>query len=312
MSRKSRFEYIGEKRRAYAKSGKAKPGHPGHGRRSVEPDKADRVRELPRPDECPDCGGRLLDFGTSSRTLRDCALYRFRGTRSSSVAVEVFRGSAGTTTTDRYPGYDNTVPGKHTWCFEHIRRNFLELLKSEPDNREYNKFIPALVDLLKQAMKLRGRRLPLAKHIREGDRIKKEILRIAATRVKDGALQAKCDIFLEHPNKLWHWIKKPNIPAENNWAERCIRNTVIFRKTGFGSQGEAAMADRETLQSVMETLSLRHKDPVGVLAEARKAYKPRFRRGMTAEERQMAKEAAAEKVADVLFPRDGRTKPKRE
>ena len=93
-----------------------------------------------------------------------------------------------------------------------------------------------------------GRRLPLAKHIREGDRIKKEILRIAATRVKDGALQAKFDIFLEHPNKLWHWIKNPNIPAENNWAERCIRNTVIFRKTGFGPQGEAAMADRETLQ----------------------------------------------------------------
>ena len=53
-------------------------------------------------------------------------------------------------------------------------------------------------------------------------------------------------------------------------------------------------------------------DPVGVLAEALKAYKPRFRRGMTAEERRMAKEAAAEKVADVLFPRDGRTKPKRE
>lgn len=72
------------------------------------------------------------------------------------------------------------------------------------------------------------------------------------------------------------------------------------------------MADREILQSVMETLSLRHEDPVGVLAEALKAYEPRFRRGMSAEERQKAKDAAAEKVADVLFPRDGRTKPKRE
>ena len=39
-----------------------------------------------------------------------------------------------------------------------------------------------LVDLLKQAMKLRGRNLPLAKHIREGKRIKREILKIAATR----------------------------------------------------------------------------------------------------------------------------------
>ena len=89
---------------------------------------------------------------------------------------------------------------------------------------------------------------------------------------------------------------------------------LLARIDAFKVEGEdeAAMADRETLQSVMETLSLRHKDPVGVLAEALKAYKPRFRRGMTAEERRMAKEAAAEKVADVLFPRDGRMKPKRE
>ena len=56
---------------------------------------------------------------------------------------------------------------------------------------------------------------------------------------------------------------------------------------------------------------LRHEDPVGVLAEALKAYKPKFKRGMSAEERQKAKDAVAEKAADVLFPRDGRTKPKR-
>jgi len=33
---------------------------------------------------------------------------------------------------------------------------------------------------------------------------------------------------------------------------------------------------------------------------------------MTEAERRAAKSEAAEKVADILFPRDGRTKPKRE
>ena len=103
--------------------------------------------------------------------------------------------------------------------------------------------------------------------------------------MRDGTLQAEFGIFLEHPDRLWHWIGDPTVPAENNWAERCIRNTAVFRKTGFGSQGEAAMADREILQGVMETLDLRHEDAVGVLAEALKAYKPGFRRGMSAEER---------------------------
>lgn len=417
------------------RQGGAKPGHPGHGRKTVAKEDADQARDLPCPDECPDCGGKILGLGVSSRTLRDCAppryvtirldahegwcphcmkkvspprpddvlphsattvrcdaqtladhylhhmtvgtisrrsglnrstihgkehdlaeilapcagrilddwrrasvkaadettwpcngvpgyvygffskdcaLYRYRGTRSSSVAAEVFKGSTGTTTTDRFAGYDNTVPGKHQWCFEHIKRNFLELLNREPENREYLKYIPPLVDLLRQAMKLRSLGLPPEEHVREGERIKKAILGIAATRVKDGALQAKFDIFLEHPNKLWHWTEDPDIPAENNWAERCIRNTVIFRKTGFGSQGEAAMADREVLQSVMETLRLQHEDPVGVLADALKAYRPKFRRGMTPDERRTAKEEAAKKVADVLFPRKEHTKPKRE
>lgn len=417
------------------RQGGAKPGHLGHGRRAVARENADQVRDIPCPDECPDCGGKLLDFGVSGRTLRDCAppryvtirldahegwcphcgkkvsppcpddvlphsattvrcdaqtladhylhhmtvgtisrrsglnrstihgkehdlaeilapcvdrilddwrkapvkaadettwpcngvpgyvygffskdcaLYRYRGTRSSSVAVEVFKGSTGTTTTDRFAGYDNTVPGKHQWCFEHIKRNFLELLKREPGNREYQKYIPPLVDLLKQAMKLRGQGLPLKEHVRWGEHIKKDILAIAATRVKDGALQARFDIFLEHPNKLWHWVGDPNIPAENNWAERCIRDTVIFRKTGFGSQGEAAMADREILQSVMETLRLRYEDPAAVLADALRSYKPGFRCGMSKDERRAAKMAASEKVADILFPRDERMKPKRE
>ena len=61
----------------------------------------------------------------------------------------------------------------------------------------------------------------------------------------------------------------------------------------------------EVDQDVMETLALRHEDPVGVLTEALKAYKPGFRRGISAEERQLAKRAAGEKVADALFPRDG-------
>lgn len=93
------------------------------------------------------------------------------------------------------------------------------------------------------------------------------------------------------------------------------KDCALYRRIAATRVKDGALRPSSTSSSnisVMETLSLRHKDPVGVLAEALKAYKPRFRRGMTAEERQMAKEAAAEKVADVLFPRDGRTKPKRE
>ena len=71
---------------------------------------------------------------------------------------------------------------------------------------------------------------------------------------------------------MYHWARGPDIPAENNRAERGVRGLVIARKTSFGGQSEGALRVREVNQSVMETLALRHADPAGKLAEALDIY----------------------------------------
>ena len=74
---------------------------------------------------------------TSHRALYDVALYRFRKTRAGSVPAGVFGGRRphGVLVTDRYTGYDRPWRGDRQYCYAHILRKFLRLLKKEPDNR---------------------------------------------------------------------------------------------------------------------------------------------------------------------------------
>ncbi len=51
--------------------GGAQPGHVGHGRRTIPPEQADRVERVAVPERCPECGRRLQDKGTRSRTVID-------------------------------------------------------------------------------------------------------------------------------------------------------------------------------------------------------------------------------------------------
>jgi transposase len=55
-----------------ARRGGAKKGHPGHGRRRVPPEEADRLVDVPGKTQCPDCGHALGGGGTRDRTVLDC------------------------------------------------------------------------------------------------------------------------------------------------------------------------------------------------------------------------------------------------
>lgn len=240
---------------------------------------ADRLLELYRlspvkgADEttwrCKGINGYAYGFFTP-----DVALFRFRGTRKMYVAEEVFGEGEhiGVLVRDRYAGYDNSFKGKQQYCFEHLKRDCKELLEKEPTNREYQEFVPRFVSLLCEAMHLRKLEIDDAKYYKEAARIKAAMLAMINAEARDPALQKYQDIFRKHPDRIFQWVDDRDVPAENNMSERGVRRTVIARKTCGGSQSEKAMLVREILQSVIESLRLRHADPVRKLEEALNAY----------------------------------------
>ena len=87
---------------------------------------------------------------------------------------------------------------------------------------------------------------------------------------KHPAVQHAQDAFrdAEGLDRLFHWCRSPDVPADNNAAERGLRPMVIARKVSFGSQSERGLRRREILMSVFGTLRLRTGDPIGALVKA--------------------------------------------
>lgn len=68
------------------------------------------------------------------------------------------------------------------------------------------------------------------------------------------------DLFRQKADRLYHWADDPQVPAENNRAERELRPLVIARKISFGSQSDAGARTREILMTVLLTLAKRTPD----------------------------------------------------
>lgn len=198
----------------------------------------------------------------------DISLYRFRGTRGAAVADEVFGDGphVGVLGVDRYAVYGGSWKGRIQYCLEHYKRNVRDLLEAEPENKEYNKCIPRFLDLLKEAMTLRGRHRG-KEYNDESRRLRDEILEWIAQPVKDGRLKGYFEFMDKMRHRFFQWVEHPEVEAENNLAERRLRPLVVARKVCFGSQSEKGLRTRETLMSIIDTLSLRCDDPVARLSQ---------------------------------------------
>ena len=216
------------------------------------------------------------------------ALYRFRQTRSADVPREVFGEGphAGVLVVDRYSAYPAAWRGKLQDCFEHLKRRCGDILESGVADDLSRKALEEMLDCLRRAMRLR-RTASADSYGPESLALRDRMVALAGTKVRDGAADGFLDIFREHPERLFQWANHPEVPAENNFAERGVRPLVLARKSCFGSQSEKGLRTREILTSVMHTLALRHEDPVEVL-----------RRGFDAYSRD-----PSANIAEILFPK---------
>ena len=188
----------------------------------------------------------------------DISIYRFRSSRSASVAKEIFgdKPLPGVLVVDRYNGY-NKMPSKIQYCYAHLLRTVKDLEKDFPENAEIKSFVEALAPQLANAISLRTLDITDKQFKRQAAKIKDAIIEIANRQAKHPAIWKIQDIFREKADRLYHWADDRNIPADNNLAERELRPLVIARKISFGSQSIAGAAMRETLMTVLHTLKKR-------------------------------------------------------
>lgn len=231
--------------------------------------KADyRLDEVRHADETPwrtDGGNGYSWYFGSPRV----SLHLFRQTRSATVVKEVFGSSAleGCLVVDRYSGY-HRVPCRMQYCYAHLLRDLKGLEEEFLNDEEVKNYTQAMKIHLIDAMQLRKRDLSDEEYYLKAAEIKAQIIKLSEAPAKHLGVRKWQDFYVEKAARLYQWSADRRIPAENNYAEREIRKTVIARKISYGSQSEKGAKTREIWTSVLESLKKREADPREKLVSA--------------------------------------------
>ena len=84
----------------------------------------------------------------------------------------------------------------------------------------------------------------------------------------DGKLGGKCRRILTHKNYLWTFVKHRKVEPTNNFAERIVRQGVLWRKSSFGTQSERGARYVERVLTVCATCQLQGRSIIEYLREA--------------------------------------------
>lgn len=189
------------------------------------------------------------------------SIFLFKDTRSSSVPKGVFgeKQLPGVLVVDRYGGY-NRLPVQIQYCYAHLLREVEKLEKDFPDDGEVKVFAGALGPLLADAMRLRSLEISDEEYYGQARELQGKIMTVSESPSHHLGIRAVQDIFTQHKDRLFHWVKDRRVPADNNQAERDLRPTVIARKVSFGSSSDAGAHTRSVLMSVLHTLNKQRKD----------------------------------------------------
>jgi transposase len=203
---------------------------------------------------------------------RDACVYLLDPTRSGAVPKN-FLGEKpeGVISADRYSAYKPLLSSllRIAFCWAHVRRDFISVRDGRPKLRAWAE---AWVERVNALFHVNAKRVAAhadAETFREAERALREkmdaMARLRDEQLADEALEAAARKALESMKNHWDglsvFVDKPNIPMDNNRAERGIRNPVIGRKNYYGSGAVWSGMLSVTLFTLFQTLEMNQIDP---------------------------------------------------
>ena len=183
--------------------------------------------------------------------------------------IEAFRGVL---VRDFWAPYNAVCAEDHQCCLVHLLR---ELEKVDEHNRsaEWAAFAKKLRRLLRDGIRLRKRpdysRERYASRVRLLDR---RLMELARGTYGDADARRLAARLMKHCDRIFTFLDYPDVPFDNNYAERMIRPVVMLRKNSQCNRSEKGAATQAVLMSVYQTLKLRGHDPLTTITEALRTY----------------------------------------
>ena len=174
----------------------------------------------------------------------------------------------GTLVSDFWAAYEQVAAEDNPYCLVHLLR---ELLKVDEHNgsMEWKSFAKQLRRLVHDGIRLRKRaNFTPARYESRIRLIHRRLCGLADATYDDPDARRLGERLSRHRDHLFTFLDKPEVPFENNFAERQIRPAVIIRKNQLCNRSVDGAWTQAVLMSVYRTLRLRGLDPTKTIAEA--------------------------------------------
>jgi hypothetical protein len=216
--------------------------------------------------------GRYLWFGGNEHV----AVYQIADRTSDSAVQLLGDDFDGTLITDAYAAYNAVNATRRQTCWAHIATRAKEILQQIQLTRpsiavpqavafchRLKKFASRLCDL---GRRLRKRKLSRAKARAMIPSLERQLKRFADQSLDYPPAETLRDrIMNKDHDKLFTFLRVPDVDPTNNHAERSLRFLVIMRKISFGTRSEAGSLSHSVLTSLLETAKRQGKDRIAFL-----------------------------------------------
>ncbi|MBU0639902.1 MAG: IS66 family transposase [Planctomycetes bacterium] len=173
---------------------------------------------------------------------------------------------------DFWTAYESLDVADRQYCLVHLLRE-LEKVDQHNSAPTWQAFAKLLRRLLRDGIRLRKRAdFTPQKYQRRILRLGRRLDALIATEPDDADARRLLKRLRRTGDHLFTFLDYPQIPFENNFAERMIRPAVILRKHSQSNRSDRGALTQAVLMSVYRTLKLRHHDPLGVIADALRTY----------------------------------------
>ena len=197
-----------------------------------------------------------------------CERYFLRRGRGKAVVDEALGESfSGVLVSDCYAAYHH-YDGPKQRCWAHLLRDIHDLVALYPKDTALAQWAAAVHQLYVEArvyVEARSFTHPQAQRRRTAQLAwERQLLVIGQPFLADPlALQGRlCRRIERHIKELFGFVAEPDVPSDNNPAERSLRHVVISRKISGGTRSERGTESKMTLASIFGTWRARGLNPL--------------------------------------------------
>jgi len=204
-------------------------------------------------------------------------VFRIAFSRGGEVVKDVLgQDFTGFLCTDRWSGYNWFDLGLRQVCWSHLTRDFQSFIDRGGTGGHLGEALMVQRNkMFRWWQQVRDGTLPRDDFARRMTPVRREVARLlrdAASRAS-GKTKGMAVEMLKLEQAFWTFVDVDGVEPTNNFAERCVRHGVMYRKTSFGTQSAAGSRFVERMLTVLTSLNLQHRNVLDFLTDALRAHR---------------------------------------